>query len=141
MGTGFVWLDRSEYDNERIGREEGGTISGGAEMGSYTVILRHTPDHEDSITSTDSEVHCLLVDRWVGQGGKSSLVNTVDTDILEYILSRLVVRITTKTRTFLVKVKKHRGEPLNEGTDDLKKWDTLWKGKGKITHGKNEKHD
>ena len=88
-------------------------------MGAYAVILQHTPDHEDLITSTDNEVFCRLVDRWVGQGGKTSSANTSDADILEYILTKLVARIATKVRTFLVKVKEHRGEPLHEGADDL----------------------
>jgi hypothetical protein len=60
-----------------------------------------------------------VVGRWVGQGGKSSLANTADADILEYILTKLAARIAVKSRTFLVKVKDHRGEPLNEGADDL----------------------
>jgi hypothetical protein len=34
-------------------------------------------------------------------------------------LTKLAARITDKSRTFLVKVKEHRGESLNEGTDDL----------------------
>ena len=55
----------------------------------------------------------------MGQGGKSSLANTTDEDIWEYILAKLATRIETKSRTFLVKVKAHRGEPLNEGADDL----------------------
>ena len=55
----------------------------------------------------------------MGQGGKTSLDNTTDADILEFILGKLAARITAKVRTFLVKVKAHRGEPLNEGTDDL----------------------
>ena len=88
-------------------------------MGAHTVILRHNPDHEDLLTATDSEVFYRLVGTWVGQGGKSSLVNTTDADILEYILVKLASRIETKTRTFLVKVKAHRGDPLNEGADDL----------------------
>ena len=62
---------------------------------------------------------CRVVDRWVGQGGKASLANSADADILEYILSKLATRIVAKSRTFLVKVKAHRGEPLNEGADDL----------------------
>ena len=69
------------------------------EMGAYAVILQHTPDHEDLITSTDNEVFCRLVDRWVGQGGKTSLANTEDADILEYILAKLTARIVTKVRT------------------------------------------
>ncbi len=60
----------------------------------------------------------------VGQGGKTSLDNTVDADILEYILAKLAARIEAKSRTFLVKVKKaHRGDPLNEGVDDLAETD------------------
>ena len=88
-------------------------------MGAYAAILRRTPDHEDLVTATDSEVLCRVVGRWVGQGGKSSLANTADTDILEYILVKLSARIEAKSRTFLIKVKAHRGEPLNEGEDDL----------------------
>ena len=77
------------------------------------------PDHEDLLTSTDNEVLYRLVGRWVGQDGKATLVNTTDADILEYILTKLTARITDKSRTFLVKVKAHREESLNEGTDDL----------------------
>ena len=55
----------------------------------------------------------------MGQGGKASLANTADADILEYILAKLAARIAAKSRTFLIKVKAHRGEPLNEGADDL----------------------
>ena len=34
-------------------------------------------------------------------------------------MAKLAARIEAKSRTFLVKVKAHRGEPLNEGADDL----------------------
>ena len=88
-------------------------------MGAYGAILRRTPDHEDLVTTTDSEVLWRLVGRWVGQGGKVSLGNTADADLLEYILAKLAARIADESRTFLVKVKAHRGEPLNEGADDL----------------------
>jgi hypothetical protein len=92
-------------------------------MGAYTTILRRTPDHEDLVTATDNEVLCRVVGRWVGQGGKTSLVNTADADILEYILTKLTARIEAKSRTFLVNVKEHRWESLNEGTDDLTETD------------------
>jgi hypothetical protein len=65
-GAGFVWLDRSKCGSERIGREEEGSSSGRAEMGAYAAILRRTPDHEDLVTVTDSEVPCRVVVRWVG---------------------------------------------------------------------------
>jgi hypothetical protein len=38
----------------------------------------------------------------VGQGGKTSLSNTADEDILEYILTKLAARIAAKSKTFLV---------------------------------------
>ena len=123
MGEGFVWLDRSKCGSERIGREEEGDNSGRKEMGAYTAILRRTPDHEDLVTVTDSEVLCRVVGRWVGEGGKDSLTNTTDANILEYIPTKLAVRIEAKSRTFLVKVKVHRGDPLNEGADDLAETD------------------
>ena len=69
-------------------------------MGTYTDILRHTPDHEDLITVTGSELLCRLVVRWVGQGGKASLANASGADILEYILAKLAARIAAKDRTF-----------------------------------------
>ena len=56
MGSGFVWLDRSKCGSERIGREEEGTSSGRVEMGDYSVILQRTPDYEDLLTGTDTEV-------------------------------------------------------------------------------------
>ena len=70
---------------QRTNRTRGGRDKLGEsreEMGEHAVILRRTPDHEDLVKATDSEVHCRLVGRWVGQGGKTSLVNTADTDIL-----------------------------------------------------------
>ena len=83
------------------------------------MILKRTPDTQDLVTSTDSEVLCRLVRRWVGQGGKASLSNTADADILEFIIGKLRARIAANARTFLVKIKAHRGEPLNERADDL----------------------
>ncbi len=67
-------------------------------MVAYASILRHTPDHEDLVTVTDSEVLCRVVVSLVGQGGKDSVSNTTDADILEYILTKLAARITPKSR-------------------------------------------
>ncbi len=109
-------------------------------MGAYTAILRRTPDHEDFVTATDSEVLCRVVGRWVGQGRKASLVNTTDADILEYILTKLTVRIEAKSRTFLVKVKEHRWEPLNEGADDLAEAGREMEKEGETPGGKKGQH-
>jgi hypothetical protein len=41
-------------------------------------------------------------------------VNAPDADILREIIELLKARVATGAATFLVKVKAHRGEPLNE---------------------------
>ena len=110
MGTGFTWMDRSmeSCGSERIGWDEEGTSSSRAETGGYAVILKHTPDTQDLVTTTDSEVLCRLVSRWIGQGSKASLTHTADADILEYIIGKLRSRIIANTKTFLIKIKAHR---------------------------------
>jgi len=61
------------------------------------------------------------VTRWIGEGGKPTLVGAadVDSDILAAAIEILRTRIAAGTATFLVKVKAHRGEPANEGADVL----------------------
>ena len=63
MGAGFTWMDSSlkRCGSERIGREEEGTSSGRAELGGYTAILKHSPESQDLVTVTDSEVLFRLV--------------------------------------------------------------------------------
>jgi len=59
------------------------------------------------------------VNRWIGEGGKASLVGVPDADILAAAIEILRKRIAAGTATFLVKVKAYRGEPANEGADIL----------------------
>jgi hypothetical protein len=58
MGAGFTWMDSSlkRCGSQRIGRDEEGTSSGRAELGGYAAILKRTPDTQDLVTVTDSEV-------------------------------------------------------------------------------------
>jgi len=55
------------------------------------------------------------VNRWIGEGGKATLVGAPDADILVAAIES----IAAGTATFLVKVKAHRGETVNEGADIL----------------------
>jgi len=59
------------------------------------------------------------VNRWIGGGGKATLVEEHDADILAAGIEILRKRIATGTTTFLVKVKAHRGETANQGADRL----------------------
>jgi hypothetical protein len=54
----------------------------------------------------------------VGQGGKATLATAPDADILQEIVGLLTQRVRAGRATFLIKVKSHRGEPINERTAD-----------------------
>jgi len=65
--------------------------------------------------------HSLLksVNRWIGECGKATLVRTPDADIISADIEILRKKIAAGTTTFLVKVKAHQGELVNEGVDIL----------------------
>ena len=69
----------------------------------------------------DDQPESLLkaVTRWIGEGAKATLVGALDADILAAAIEILRKRIAAGTATFLVKLKGHRGEPVNEGADIL----------------------
>jgi hypothetical protein len=55
----------------------------------------------------------------VGQGAKATLATAPDADILREIVCLLTQRVRAGRATFLIKVKSHRGEPINERADTL----------------------
>ena len=67
----------------------------------------------------DNQALLKAVNRWVGEGGKATLVGAPDVDILLEAIEELRKRTTAGAATFLVKVtrKAHRGEPANEEAD------------------------
>jgi ribonuclease HI len=67
----------------------------------------------------DSEDAIKVVLRWVGEGAKTTLATVPDADILSRILEVLRERIEAGAATFLIKIKAHRGEPINEEADTL----------------------
>jgi hypothetical protein len=82
----------------------------------------------------DNEAVLCAIKKWVGQGGKTTLATVPDADILQEIVCLLTQRVRAGRATFLIKVKSHRGEPINERadtraeeaweiSDDNKRWD------------------
>jgi len=63
----------------------------------------------------DNQALLKAVKRWVGEGGKATLVGAPDADIVLEAIKELRQRTTAGAATFRVKVKAHRGEPANEG--------------------------
>ena len=61
----------------------------------------------------------MKVNGWIGEGGKATLATTPNADIMREVLCMLKTRIAAGSATFLIKVKSHRGGPINEQVDDL----------------------
>jgi ribonuclease HI len=66
----------------------------------------------------NATVLCAIKKR-VGQGGKATLATAPDADILQEKVCLLTQRVRAGRDTFLIKVKSHRGEPINERADTL----------------------
>ena len=65
----------------------------------------------------DNQTLLKAVKRWVGEGGKATLVGAPDADILLGAIEELRKRTTAGAATFLVKVQALQGEPANEEAD------------------------
>jgi ribonuclease HI len=72
----------------------------------------------ESAERRKARVLCAIK-KWVGQGGKATLATAPDADILREIICLLTQRVRAGRATFLIKVKSHRGEPINERADTL----------------------
>ena len=74
---------------------------------------------EDALLLCDNEAGLCVIKKWVGQGGKATLATAPDADILQEIVCLLTQRVRAGRATFLIKVKSHCGEPINERADTL----------------------
>jgi len=102
MGAGYVNLRKQKKRQQRkVGREEEGSSSNRPELAALC----------------DNQALLKAVKRWVGEGGKATLVGATDADIVLEAIEVLRKRATAGASTFLVKVKAHRGEPANEEAD------------------------
>ena len=100
-----------------MGREEEGLSSNRPELVALRECLESHPDHENLMYLTDSEATLQAINKWIGGGAKVSFAKTADADILRAIIVKLQQRVKAKSATLLIKVKAHRGCPLNEETD------------------------
>jgi len=86
---------------------------------AFFLALRDTPIEEPLLYLCANQSLLKAVNRWIGEGGKSTLLGAPDADIIAAAIEILRKRIAAGTASFLVKVKAHRGEPANEGIDIL----------------------
>jgi ribonuclease HI len=87
------------------------------ELVALRECLEAHPDNENLLYLTDSEATLQVINKWIGGGAKLSLAKTADADVLKVIIVKLQQRVKAKAATLLIKVKVHRGCPLNEETD------------------------
>ena len=118
MGAGCVGLNNDTLrHNVQIGRSEEGAGSNRPEMGALAEALRIAPRDQALLLFCDSENTLNTILKWVGEGARVALHHCADSDILREVLKLLHERYVNKASTFLIKVKAHRGEPLNEDAD------------------------
>jgi hypothetical protein len=56
---------------------------------------------------------------WIGRGQRTTLAGDANADIMKTIIECLRARVIRGAHTFRVKIKAHRGEPLNEEADTV----------------------
>ncbi len=104
-------------NSRKVGREDEGVSSTRPEM---VALAEYLEDHDDDINLlylTDSEAILQAIHRWIGCGAKLNLSKSPDVDVLKRIIIKLQKRVLVGAVTLLVKVKAHRGDPLNEEAD------------------------
>ena len=120
MGAGCCKFRKKGEDRRaRVGREEEGASSNRPELGGVVLALQSAALSEDALLLCDNEAVLRVIKKWVGQGGKATLATAPDADILREIVCLLTQRVRAGRATFLIKVKSHRGEPINERPDTL----------------------
>jgi len=120
MGAGYDNLRREKKKQQcKAGREKEGSSPNRSELAAFLLALLVTLIEELLLYLFDNQSLWKAVNRWIGKGGKATLVGTPEADILAAAIELLRKRIAAGTATFLVKVKAHRGEPANKGADTL----------------------
>ena len=89
------------------------------ELAALVLALRKTRFTDNLLYLCDNQSLLKAVQKWTGEGPKQTMANVSDADILREIIELLKMRVQNGAATFLVKVKAHRGEPLNELADSL----------------------
>jgi ribonuclease HI len=109
--------EQRSKQSHKVGREEEGMSSNRPELVALRECLEAHPDNENLLYLTDSETTLQDINKWIGGGAKLSLAKTADADVLKAIIVKLQQRVEAKAATLLIKVKSHRGCPLNEEAD------------------------
>jgi len=120
MGAAYNDLRRKRKRQQcKVGREEEGSCSNQPKLAAFLLALRDMPIEEPLLYLCDNQSLLKAVSRWIGEGGKATLVGAPEAVVLAASIEILRKRIAVETATFLVKVKVHQGELVNEGASNL----------------------
>jgi len=104
MGAGYNNLRRKQKKHQcKVGHEEEGSSSNRPELAAFLLVLRDTLIEEPLLYLCDNQSLLKAANRWIGEGGKATLVGAPDADILAAAIEILRKRIAAGTATFLVK--------------------------------------
>ena len=95
------------------------TSSNRPELGEVVLALQSAALSADALLLCDNEAVLCAVKKWVGQGRRMTLATSSDAYILREIVCLLTQRVRAGRATFLIKVKSHCEEPINERADTL----------------------
>jgi len=120
MGAGFYRLDENRGGCCQLGRGEEGNSSNRVELGAACLALedaKRKQDRKPAILLSDSACFLSSSQKWVGEGKFPSMRGNPDADIMRDIVELLRERIKQGLLTVFIKIKAHRGDPINELAD------------------------
>ena len=82
MGAGYVNLwEKKKRQQRKVGREEEGSSSNRSKLAAFFLALRGKPVTNLMFYVCDNQALLKDVKRWVGAGGKATLVKDPDADV------------------------------------------------------------
>jgi len=95
MKAGYVNLRKQRKRRQRkVGCEEEGSSSNRPELAAFVLALRGAPVTNPMLYLYNNQALLKAVKRWVGEGGKATLVGAPDADILLEAIEELRKRTT-----------------------------------------------
>jgi len=120
VGAGFFKLDEYRGGCCQLGRGEEGNSSNRAELGAACLALedaKRQQDRKPVILLSDSACFLSSSQKWTVEGKSPSMHGNPDANIMRDIIQLLRERIEQGLLTIFIKIKAHRGDPLNEQAD------------------------
>ena len=92
-----------ERQQRKEERKEEGSSSNRLELAAFVLALHSIPVTKAMLYLCDNQALLKAVKRWVGEGGKATLVGAPDADILLEAIEELRKRTTAGAAIFVVK--------------------------------------